>query len=51
MTEMAQVLSDLPWAAVQFPGFPMWLLLGYYALVFVGWTGTQWLGNQRRVAV
>jgi len=45
MTEMAQVLSDLPHAAVQMPGFPVWLLLGYYALVFVGWAGTQWLGE------
>jgi competence protein ComEC len=50
MTEMAQVLSDLPWAAVQIPGFPMWLLLGYYALVLVGWTATTWLSRPHRIA-
>ena len=27
----------MPYAAVQLPPFPLWLLLGYYAIVVGGW--------------
>ncbi len=36
MTEATRLLAALPWAAVRLPAFPLWVLLGYYALV-AGW--------------
>jgi competence protein ComEC len=33
LTEGARWFANLPYAAVQLPVFPLWLLLGYYALV------------------
>jgi competence protein ComEC len=37
LTEGARLLSQVPWAAVQLPPFPLWLLLGYYTIVVGGW--------------
>jgi hypothetical protein len=31
------VFAQMPYAAVQLPPFPLWLLLGYYAIVVGGW--------------
>lgn len=39
MTSVTGWLAALPWAAVQLPGFPLWLLLAYYAAVAAGWLG------------
>ena len=33
LTEGARLFAALPWAAVQVPPFPLWLLLAYYAVV------------------
>jgi len=40
LTEGARLLAQIPWAAVQLPPFPLWLLLGYYAIVVGGWLST-----------
>jgi competence protein ComEC len=37
MTERARLFANLPYAAVQLPPFPLWLLLGHYAIVVDGW--------------
>jgi competence protein ComEC len=37
LTEGARLFATLPWAAVQLPPFPLWLLLGYYAIVVGAW--------------
>ena len=37
LTEGARLFATLPYAAVQLPAFPLWLLLGYYAIVVGGW--------------
>jgi len=37
LTEGARLFATLPWAAVQLPPFPLWVLLGYYAIVVGGW--------------
>jgi competence protein ComEC len=37
LTEGARVFARLPYAAVQLPPFPLWLLLGYYAIVVGAW--------------
>jgi competence protein ComEC len=37
LTEGARLFATLPYAAVQLPPFPLWLLLGYYAIVVGGW--------------
>ena len=37
LTEGARLFATLPYAAVQLPLFPLWLLLGYYAIVVGGW--------------
>jgi len=37
LTEGAHWFAKLPYAAVQLPPFPLWLLLGYYAIVVGGW--------------
>ena len=37
LTEGARWFAHLPWAAVQIPPFPLWVLLGYYAIVVGGW--------------
>ena len=37
LTKGAQLLAQVPGAAVQLPPFPLWLLLGYYAIVVGGW--------------
>jgi hypothetical protein len=31
----------MPYAAVQLPLFPLWLLLAYYAIVVGGWLSCQ----------
>ena len=37
LTEGAGLFARLPYAAVQLPSFPLWLLLAYYAIVVSGW--------------
>ena len=37
LTEGARLFATMPYAAVQLPPFPLWLLLGYYAIVVGGW--------------
>jgi competence protein ComEC len=37
LTEGAHTFATLPYAAVQLPPFPLWLLLGYYAIGVGGW--------------
>jgi competence protein ComEC len=37
MTTTADWLARIPWAAVQIPPFPLWMLIGYYAIVVGGW--------------
>jgi competence protein ComEC len=37
LTEGARWFTTMPYAAVQLPPFPLWLLLGYYAIVVGGW--------------
>lgn len=37
LTEGARAFARVPFAAVQLPPFPLWLLLGYYAIVVGGW--------------
>ncbi len=35
------LFANMPYAAVQLPPFPLWLLLGYYAIVVGGWLWNQ----------
>jgi competence protein ComEC len=42
LTEGARQLSQVPWAAIQLPPFPLWLLLGYYVVVVGGWLWARW---------
>jgi competence protein ComEC len=42
LTEGARVFARLPYAAVQLPSFPLWLLLAYYAIVVGSWLLNQW---------
>ena len=37
LTEGARLLAGVPYAAVQLPPFPLWVLLAYYAAVIGGW--------------
>ena len=37
LTEGARMFAGVPWAAVQIPPFPLWLLLGYYGVVVGSW--------------
>ena len=37
LTEGARVLAQVPYAAVQLPPFPLWVLLAYYVAVIGGW--------------
>jgi competence protein ComEC len=37
LTEGARLFATMPYAAVQLPPFPPWLLLAYYAIVVGGW--------------
>jgi competence protein ComEC len=37
LTEGARLFAKLPYAAVQLPPFPLWLLLAYYSVVVGGW--------------
>jgi competence protein ComEC len=37
LTEGARFFAQLPYAAVQLPRFPLWLLLAYYAIVVGAW--------------
>jgi competence protein ComEC len=48
MTEAARLLSDLPWAAVRLPTFPLWVLLTYYALLVSAWAWRRWAAMQDR---
>jgi competence protein ComEC len=40
LTEGARLFASMPYAAVQLPPFPLWVLLGYYAIVVGGWLWT-----------
>ena len=37
LTEGARMFATMPYAAVQLPPFPLWVLLGYYVIVVGGW--------------
>lgn len=37
LTEGAKIFAQLPWAAVQLPPFPLWVLLAYYGIVIGVW--------------
>jgi competence protein ComEC len=37
LTEGARFFASMPYAAVQLPPFPLWVLLGYYAIVVGAW--------------
>lgn len=37
MTEGARLFANLPYAAMQIPPFPLWMLLAYYAIVIGAW--------------
>ena len=37
LTEGARLFANMPYAAVQLPQFPLWVLLAYYAIVVGGW--------------
>ncbi|MEM8530283.1 MAG: ComEC/Rec2 family competence protein [Chloroflexota bacterium] len=37
LTVGARIFAELPWAAMQVPPFPLWLLLGYYIIVIGAW--------------
>ncbi len=37
LTEGARWFAQVPWAAVQIPPFPLWLLLAYYSVVVGAW--------------
>jgi competence protein ComEC len=37
LTEGARWFANVPYAAVQLPPFPLWLLLGYYAITVGAW--------------
>jgi competence protein ComEC len=43
LTEGTRLFASAPWAAVQLPPFPLWLLLGYYAIVVGAWLASLWL--------
>lgn len=47
LTEGARLLAQVPWAAVQLPPFPLWLLLSYYAIVGGWWGWRQWAAQDR----
>ena len=37
----ARLFATLPYAAVQLPSFPLWLLLAYDAIVVGGWLSSM----------
>lgn len=37
LTEGARLFAEIPWAQLILPAFPLWMLLGYYALVGIVW--------------
>ena len=41
LTEGARLFARLPYAAVQLPSFPLWLLLAYDAIVVGGWLSSM----------
>ena len=47
LTEGARWFARVPWASLQLPPFPRWVLLGYYAIVVGGWL---WDAKQHRSA-
>lgn len=42
LTEGARLFAQVPYAAVQLPSFPLWMLLTYYGLVGGVWGWRQW---------
>jgi competence protein ComEC len=42
LTEGARLFANMPYAAVQLPPFPLWVLLGYYGIVVGGWLANTW---------
>jgi competence protein ComEC len=50
LTEGARLFATLPYAAVQLPPFPLWLLLAYYVIVVGGWLWSQSAAGARREA-
>jgi competence protein ComEC len=41
LTEGARTFARMPYAAVQLPPFPLWVLLAYYVIVVSGWLWNQ----------
>ena len=50
LTEGARLFAALPYAAVQLPPFPLWLLLAYDAIVVGGWLWNTTLAGDWRAA-
>ena len=50
LTEGARLFANVPYAAVQLPPFPLWLLLWYYAIVVGGWLWNTTLAGEWRAA-
>ncbi|MFN8505104.1 ComEC/Rec2 family competence protein [Kouleothrix sp.] len=54
LTEGARWFARVPWASLQLPPFPLWLLLAYYAIVVGAWLWNighaRPLPSKRRVA-
>jgi len=44
-TEGARLFANMPYAAVQLPPFPLWLLFASDAIVVGGWRWNQWMGE------
>jgi competence protein ComEC len=51
LTEGARLFASLPYAAVQLPPFPLWVLLGYYAIAVGGWLWDAALPGFRKAAL
>jgi competence protein ComEC len=49
LTEGARFFAQLPYAAVQLPRFPLWLLLAYYAIVLGAWLWNATLAGEKGV--
>jgi competence protein ComEC len=47
LTEGARFFAQLPYAAVQLPRFPLWLLLAYYAIVLGAWLWNATLADTK----
>jgi competence protein ComEC len=52
LTEGARLFASMPYAAVQLPPFPLWVLLGYYVIVVGGWLWSlAWTAPEQNASV